>query len=182
MILVNLINFVKNVNFYSTHIFTLLIPMILVNLINLVTVWLNTISKYTQCHPLSCTCMITPFELFHEKTYRYHLVKILNLYFFVHKWLSCFKLPLSKTLGSHAGDLQRYDIIYICGLNFMSRCYKCKPYFIEFNLWRINHNIYYFVWWVTYFHSSERFILKIRRKISKLQAVEVHMHHGHVTT
>ena len=101
---------------------------------------------------------------------------------FVQKLFSCFK---SEILGSCAGELQRYDVINIGGLNFMSRCYKnvhCKRYFIEFSLWRINHNIYYFVCRETYFHSFESFTFKIRREISKLQAVEVHMHHGIATT
>ena len=40
----------------------------------------------------------------------------------------------------------------------------------------------YFVCRVTYFHSCENFTLKIRREISKLQVVEVHMHHGIATT
>ena len=44
------------------------------------------------------------------------------------------------------------------------------------------HNIYHFVCRVTYFHSFESFTLNIRREISKLQAVEVHMHHRIATT
>ena len=103
---------------------------------------------------------------------------------FVQKLFSCFKWPLSEILGSCAGDLQRYDVINISGLNFMSRCYKnfhCTRYFIEFSLSRINHNIYYFVCRVTYVHSFENFTLKIRRQISKLQAVEIHMHRGIAT-
>ena len=35
---------------------------------------------------------------------------------------------------------------------------------------------------VTHFHSFDTYILKIRREISKLQAVEVYIHHGHATT
>ena len=35
---------------------------------------------------------------------------------------------------------------------------------------------------VTNFHSFDTYILKVRREKSKLQAVEVHMHHGHATT
>ena len=35
---------------------------------------------------------------------------------------------------------------------------------------------------VTYLHTFDTYILKINREISKLQAVEVHIHHGHATT
>ena len=35
---------------------------------------------------------------------------------------------------------------------------------------------------VTYFHSFDTYILKIHREISKLQAVEVYIHHRHATT
>ena len=35
---------------------------------------------------------------------------------------------------------------------------------------------------VTYFYSFDTYILKIRREICKLQAVEVHMHNRHATT
>ena len=35
---------------------------------------------------------------------------------------------------------------------------------------------------ITYFHSFDTYILKIRRELNKLQAVEVHVHHGHATT
>ena len=39
-----------------------------------------------------------------------------------------------------------------------------------------------FLYKVTYFHSFDTYILKIRKEISKLQAVEVHIHHRHATT
>ena len=40
----------------------------------------------------------------------------------------------------------------------------------------------FFLCRVTYFHSFDTYILKIHREISELQAVEVHIHHGHATT
>ena len=35
---------------------------------------------------------------------------------------------------------------------------------------------------VTYFHSFDTYKLKIRGEISKLQAMEVYIHHGYATT
>ena len=52
----------------------------------------------------------------------------------------------------------------------MSRCYKnlhCKRYLIEFSLWRINHNIYYFVCRVTYFHYFESCFADFHRVMIK---------------